>query len=84
MRDTCIRTGVVLIFLALTGLGCEARLDEASEEERLIGVKIYENQRALSALFEEWKALGINTVGKKSTQSGRRRRCPTPASTRFV
>ena len=62
MRDTCIRTGVVLVFLALTGLGCEPRLDEASEAERLIGVKIYENERALPALFEEWKALGINTV----------------------
>ena len=62
MRDTCIRTGVILVFLALTGLGCESRVDEANEEERLIGVKIYENERALPALFEEWKALGINTV----------------------
>ena len=62
MRDTCIRTGVILVFLVLTGLGCERRIDEANEEERLIGVKIYENERPLPALFEEWKALGINTV----------------------
>jgi len=62
MRDACIRTGVILVFLALTGLGCESRIDEANEEERLIGVKIYENERPLPALFEEWKALGINTV----------------------
>lgn len=31
-------------------------------DDAIVGVKIYESERDLQELFEEWKALGINTV----------------------
>jgi hypothetical protein len=31
-------------------------------DDAIVGVKIYETERDLPALFEEWRALGINTV----------------------
>jgi hypothetical protein len=31
-------------------------------DDAIVGVKIYESKRDLQELFEEWKALGINTV----------------------
>jgi hypothetical protein len=41
-------------------------------EEAIVGIKISETDRDLQELFEEWKALGINTVfaSEKLTMSG--------------
>jgi len=43
-----------------------------SDGSRIIGVKIYETERELPGLFEEWQALGVNTVfaSEELTASG--------------
>lgn len=43
-----------------------------STGRRIIGAKIYETERELQGLFEEWKTLGINTVfvSEELTSSG--------------
>lgn len=33
-----------------------------TEQEKIIGVKIYDHQGSFDRLFEEWKSIGINTV----------------------
>jgi hypothetical protein len=41
-------------------------------DDAIVGVKIYETERELKGLFEEWRALGINTVfaSEELTSSG--------------
>ena len=43
-----------------TGTGLVAETDSIGR--RIIGAKIYETERELQGLFEEWKTLGISTV----------------------
>ncbi|KPK85573.1 MAG: hypothetical protein AMS27_06880 [Bacteroides sp. SM23_62_1] len=52
----------ILIILLLTIPGCLKKKNYKDESQRLIGVKVYQIDRELNNLFEEWVSLGINTV----------------------
>jgi hypothetical protein len=43
-------------------MGCQQRSPQNREDQRMIGVKVYEIDEELAPLFEEWDELGINTV----------------------
>jgi hypothetical protein len=57
-----------------TGAPDPPRSSEAVElrDDAIVGVKIYETERELPGLFEEWRALGVNTVfaSEELTSSG--------------
>ena len=73
-----LRSGAVLLLATCLSVGCGGSPDTspsaaAPEGPRstepmeladgsIIGVKIYETERELPELFEEWRALGVNTV----------------------
>ena len=66
-KNKCI--GVIILFvlnLILFGLlgYCkkERAVEDKTDEDRIIGVKIYEYEGNLPVLFEEWRSMGINTA----------------------
>ena len=60
MRTLRVGILVALVFTALTLPGCN--LSGEPLDDPIIGVKIYDHQGDLTALFDAWRGLGINTV----------------------
>jgi hypothetical protein len=87
MRQTFLSSAVLLLGMILV-VGCgeapetvettgTVDLPASAEpvkmaEDAVVGVKIYETERELPGLFEEWRSLGVNTVfaGEELTSSG--------------
>jgi hypothetical protein len=83
-----LRLAAVVLLLVLLPAGCGGTSDSSDAtavsddpssaepvgfaEGSIIGVKIYETERELPELFEEWQSLGVNTVfaSEELTSSG--------------
>lgn len=59
-KKSSLWLGFLAVLLILTG--CARQETDGPEIDRIIGVKIYEWEGDLRPLFEQWQALGINTV----------------------
>ncbi len=61
-----------LCFSAGCGDAPETVVAPEQPDRSIVGVKIYETERELTGLFEEWQALGVNTVfaSEELTSSG--------------
>jgi hypothetical protein len=57
-----ILIGMYIILLSLILAGCSQQDDKKTQNDRLIGVKIYDYQGNISELFDQWTNLGVNTV----------------------
>lgn len=53
---------LMIILPALLISGCNQKKADLSGDDKIAGVKIYENNEDLGSLIEEWKDIGINTV----------------------
>lgn len=60
MRFQLILLNILFLFIFLTG--CGEKRNTHDKPGQLIGVKVYNIDRELKSLFEEWTDLGINTV----------------------
>ena len=54
-------TGIILMVILVMTSACDQRR-QGNGGNRLVGVKIYDFEGDLSALYNEWKQLGVNTV----------------------
>ena len=88
MIQQMLRLAAVVLLLVLLPAGCGGTSDSSDAtavsdnpssaepvgfaEGSIIGVKIYETERELPELFEEWQSLGVNTVfaSEELTSSG--------------
>ena len=75
MHDAITR--FALVFTALALFGCGGSPPDERTGDQIIGVKIYDHEGDLSALFDTWRALGVNTVfASVSLHSKDEFRCP--------
>jgi len=51
-----------LLFLVSVFTGCQEKRHHQNKSDLMIGIKVYNIDRELKALFEEWDDLGINAV----------------------
>jgi len=71
-----LRHGAVFLLGLCFSVGCgdspETAVTPELPDRPIVGVKIYETERELPGLFEEWQALGVNTVfaGEELTSYG--------------
>jgi hypothetical protein len=62
MKFKTVGTILITAFLFSVFTGCYEKKHHQSESDLMIGVKVYNIDRDLKSLFEEWSDLGINTV----------------------
>jgi hypothetical protein len=60
MRLALITINFLFLISAFTG--CHEKKRSQTDSDLMIGIKVYNIDRGLKALFEEWDALGINIV----------------------
>ena len=76
MTDTNLHHGLFILcsicLLAGCGAAPETAVPAEPQERSIVGVKIYDTERELTGLFEEWRALGINTVFASQTLTSSR------------
>jgi hypothetical protein len=51
-----------LLLLITVFMGCRGKRNYPDKSDLMIGIKVYNIERELKPLFEEWENLGINTV----------------------
>jgi hypothetical protein len=51
-----------LLFLVSAFTSCQEKSHHQDKSDLMIGIKVYNIDRELNALFEEWDDLGINAV----------------------
>lgn len=63
MKNKKIISLIILTFLSFILFSySNGRMKEELKRDHIVGVKIYEYQKLLPKLFEEWRSLGINTA----------------------
>ncbi len=60
MKSALITLNFLFIILLFTG--CQGKRHHKDKSDLMIGIKVYNIDRELKALFEEWEDLGINAV----------------------
>lgn len=76
MTHHVLRLGTVLLLGVCFSFGCrdapETIVTTEEPDKSIVGVKIYETERQLPELFEEWRVLGINAAfaSQELTSSG--------------
>jgi len=63
MKNKKIISLIILTFLSFILFSySKGRMKEEWKRDHIVGVKIYEYEKSLPKLFEEWRSLGINTA----------------------
>lgn len=63
MKNGKLIPWITILFTAFLVMSCTGnRTKVVSQEDRIIGVKIYDHHGSFPELFEEWRSLGINTA----------------------
>jgi len=63
MNNKKIILWMIFSLFSLILMSCTSeRINEKDKKDQIVGVKIYEFEKSFQELFDEWRALGINTA----------------------